>query len=152
VSQSKIPAGNRLIPLSDACLAALREWRNRFGPEFSDWVFPNPTDPRKHRLEPRPRWIAVLNAAKIPYRRIYDLRATFASRLLAAGISPLFIAYLLGHSSTTILPTYAKLADEYRRGAIQKLNDLRSHYCDLDMEEILNELRKSNSPRSQVPE
>jgi site-specific recombinase XerD len=56
---------------------------------------------------------------------MYDLRAVFATRLLAAGVPQLSIAYLLGHSSTSILPTYAKAGIEFRRDAIEKLQALR---------------------------
>jgi hypothetical protein len=36
-----------------------------------------------------------------------------------------FVAQMLGHSTTTILPSYAKAIDEYRRDAIRKLDELR---------------------------
>jgi integrase len=121
VKQSKTAAGERLIPLTSRCLAELHSWKARVGPEFSQWVFPNFRNPQNHLLDPRQSWINALATAGITYRRMYDLRATFASRLSAAGVSALFIAGLLGHSSTSILPTYAKVANEYRRGAIQKL-------------------------------
>jgi hypothetical protein len=32
---------------------------------------------------------------------------------------------MLGHSTTSILPSYAKAIDEYRRDAIRKLDELR---------------------------
>ena len=125
VRASKTPSGERLVPLSERCLKALLFWREHTVAAGSAWVFPSPRDSTKHLREPRRDWILALKAACIPYRRIYDLRATFASRMLAAGESPLFIAYLLGHSSTSILPIYARLADEYRRGAILKLEQFR---------------------------
>jgi Phage integrase family len=56
---------------------------------------------------------------------IYHLRHTFASRLSAAGLSDLFVAQMMGHSTPSILQTYARVIDEYRRSAIQKLEGLR---------------------------
>jgi integrase len=56
---------------------------------------------------------------------IYNLRHTFASRLSATGLSDFFVAQMMGHSTPSILQTYAKVIDEYRRSAIQKLEDLR---------------------------
>jgi integrase len=53
------------------------------------------------------------------------LRHTFASRLSATGLSDLFVAQMMGHSTPSILQTYAKVIDEYRRSAIQKLEELR---------------------------
>jgi integrase len=82
----------------------------------------------------RKTWARALKTAKVATRPIYDLRATFASRLSAAGEPDNFVAGMLGHSSTTsisILPIYAKVVDEFLRGAIQKLETLRnSHSSD----------------------
>jgi site-specific recombinase XerD len=62
------------------------------------------------------------------YFWINDLRHTLASRLTHAGVSPLFVAQLIGHSGIAILSTYARAIDEYRRDAIHKLEALRSHH------------------------
>jgi len=35
---------------------------------------------------------------------------------------------MMGHSTPSILQTYAKLIDEYRRNAIRKLEDLRKEH------------------------
>ena len=56
------------------------------------------------------------------------LRHTLASRLTQAGVSPIFVAPLIGHSSTNILSTYARAIDEYRRDAIHKLETLRGDH------------------------
>jgi hypothetical protein len=48
--------------------------------------------------------------------------------LTQAGVSPLFVAQIMqiiGHSGTSILSTYARAIDEYRRDAIHKLETLR---------------------------
>jgi integrase len=56
---------------------------------------------------------------------VYDLRATFATRANAASATALTLAQLLGHSSTSILPTYAKALDENTRAIISRLDALR---------------------------
>jgi integrase len=48
-----------------------------------------------------------------------------ASRLTAAGVSPLTIARMLGHSSTQIVPRYAQVMDQNRLDAMKKLEDLK---------------------------
>lgn len=63
--------------------------------------------------------------ASLQHFPIYCLRATFASRLSAVGVPDTFVAQMLGHSTTSILPNYAKAIDEYRRDAIRKLDQLR---------------------------
>src|SRR6266566_1621289 len=91
-------------------------------------------NPSVHLKSVRKTWARALKTAKLELRPIYDLRATFASRLSAAGEPDNFVAGMLGHSSTTsisILPIYAKVVDEFLRGAIQKLETLRnSHSSD----------------------
>ena len=54
---------------------------------------------------------------------------TLATRFIHAGVSPVFVAQIIGHSgSTNILSTYARAIDEYRRDAIHKLENLRSDH------------------------
>jgi integrase len=67
-----------------------------------------------------------LKSAGIPYFPIYYLRHTFASRLTAAGVSPVTIAQMLGHSSTQIVPRYAQVLDQNRLDAMKKLEELHS--------------------------
>ncbi len=126
VRQSKTPTGVRNVPISSRCKLELLAWRELFGPGFSPWIFPNLRRPTQPLKDVRKSWAKALKDAGIPYFWIYDLRHTFASRLTQAGVSPLFVAQILGHSSTSILSTYAKAVDEYRRDAISKLEALRS--------------------------
>jgi integrase len=103
----------------------LQKWRTMLGPEFSEYVFANPQQPETHLGSVRRAWPAALKAAGLEYFWLYDLRHTFASRLTAAGVSPLFVAQIMGHSSPNILQTYAKAIDEFRRSAIAKLESFR---------------------------
>lgn len=107
----------------------LQKWRNRLGPEFSLYVFANPQRPQTHRRSVRSSWPSTLKAVAMPYFWLYDLRHTFASRLTEAGVSPIFVAQIMGHSSPSILQTYAKAIDEYRRSAISKLEALREMHA-----------------------
>src|SRR5579864_7295070 len=125
VRESKTQAGIRNLPLSARCKAELLAWRNRLGPEFSPYVFPNMRNPQQPLKDIRRSWVKALKLAGIPYFWFYNLRHTFASRLSAAGVSDLFVAQMIGHSSPTIVQTYAKAIDEYRRDAIRKLESLR---------------------------
>jgi integrase len=121
VNVSKTAAGERVIPLTERSIRELRNWRSKFGPEFSHWVFANPREPKKHLTDIRFAWRGALVRAGLPYRRLYDLRAVFASRLSAAGQSSTLIAGLLGHASTAIVPTYAKVTTDFHRWAITQL-------------------------------
>jgi integrase len=96
VRDSKTLAGRRSVPLSELCSAEMLRWKNLMGPEFSDWVFPNPKTPSKPLKSVRTTWFTALKNAGLPMRfPIYNLRHSFATRLSAAGASPLTIADLL---------------------------------------------------------
>jgi len=112
--------------MSCRCKAELSHWRNLSGPDFSRYVFPNMKNPAKPLKDLRRSWANALKKAGIPYLWLNDLRATLASRLSQAGVSPIFVAQMMGHASTSILSTYARAIDEYRRDAIRKLEKLRS--------------------------
>jgi integrase len=125
VDESKTKAGERTIPISARCKIELLRWRKLLGPEFSSYVFPNMRDPSKPLKDVRRSWAKALRDAGLQYFWIYDLRHTLASRLTQAGVSPLFVAQIIGHAGTSILSTYVRAVDEYRRDAIHKLEKLR---------------------------
>lgn len=126
VEKSKTLSGVRSVPLSVRCKAELLRWRNLVGPDFSEWVFPDFSN-RRHPLQGggRKAWATTLKKAGLPLFPIYNLRHTFASRLTAAGVSPLTIASMLGHSSTQIVPRYALVLDQNRIDAMRKLEALK---------------------------
>jgi integrase len=98
VRESKTIAGERSIPMSDRCKAELSRWQNFLGPDFSDYVFPSIHDPKKPLKDLRRSWANTLKKAGIEYFWLYDLRHTVASRLSRAGVSPIFVAQIIGHS------------------------------------------------------
>jgi integrase len=111
VRQSKTIAGQRIVPISSRCNAELLRWQALFGPNFSEYVFPKPGHPETHLRDVRAAWTNALLAAGLEHFWIYDLRHTFASRVTQAGVSPIFLAQIMGHSSPSILQTYAKAID-----------------------------------------
>jgi integrase len=128
VRESKTRAGERTIPISGRCKTELLRWRSLRGPEYSPFVFPSMHDPSKPLKDLRRSWAKALKDGGLQYFWLYDLRHTLASRLTQAGVSPIFVAQLIGHSSTSILSTYARFIDEYRRDAIHKLETLRGDH------------------------
>lgn len=118
-------APRRVLEFLVCATPELVRWREQLGPEFSEYVFANPQRPETHLRDVRRAWPEALTAAGLEYFWLYDLRHTFASRLTAAGVSPLFVAQIMGHSNTSILQTYAKAIDEFRRSAISKLESFR---------------------------
>jgi len=129
IRQSKTLAGIRTIPMGLRCKAELMRWRELLGPEFSEYVFANPQRPQIHLGDVRRAWPKALKAAGLKFFWLYDLRHTFASRLTEAGVSPIFVAQIMGHSSPNILQTYAKANNEFRRAAICSLEAHRETQC-----------------------
>lgn len=126
INQSKTLGGIQTVPMSGRCRVELQRWRRQLGPEFSEYVFANPQHPAIPLGDVRKAWSEALKAAGLEYFWLYDLRHTFASRLTEAGVSPLFVAQIMGHSSPSIQQTYVKAIDESRRSAISKLEALRA--------------------------
>jgi integrase len=124
VHDSKTLAGRREVPLSAFCKEELLRWKKLTGPDFSPYIFFNPSRPGTYLRAVRKVWASALKNAKINYFRIYDLRATFSSRLSAAGVPDVFVSQMMGHAGG-LLQTYSKAIVEYRRDAIHKLEELR---------------------------
>ncbi len=72
-----------------------------------------------HNLRAR-HWKAALRAAGLEYRRPYDLRHTYATFSIAAGVSLFALARRMGTSLQMIDQTYGHLApdaDDYELGS-----------------------------------
>jgi len=127
VRSSKSAAGLRTVWLTNHCRETLLSWREMFGPTLSEFVFPSPQNPASHFVDYKRAWKNAVTAAGLNDRRTYDCRATFATRVNShCHASALSVAQLLGHASTTILPTYVKPLDANTKEIIQTLDQARS--------------------------
>ena len=77
-------------------------------------------------------WAKTLRNAGLNFFVIYNLRHSCASRMSAAGVSDLFVAQMIGHSTPSILQKYSKAIDEYRRDAVRKLENMRAEHARQD--------------------
>jgi integrase len=103
----------RTVRLNSRALAALQRQRSHTqitgGLVFHDprhgtgWV-----DERAFR---RSFWTPVLKVLGIRYRRPYNMRHSYATAMLMAGMTPAFCAKQLGHSVEMFLRTYSKWLD-----------------------------------------
>jgi integrase len=71
----------------------------------------------------RTEWDAARTACKLKHIHWHDLRHTFASWLVQAGVSLLEIKDLMGHSTVKVTERYAHLAPNSTTAAIAKLGD-----------------------------
>lgn len=85
----------------------------------SDLVFPSSAGTRLDNVQTA--WEAVLKAASVSGFRFHDLRHTFASRLVMAGVDLNTVRELLGHSDLKMTLRYAHLSPDHRRAAVDRL-------------------------------
>lgn len=107
----------RHIPLNSEASAVLKAWRKQ-NPK-SDLVFPSHSGTRLDNI--RRSWAGVLKGAKIKDFRWHDLRHTFASNLVMAGVDLNVVRELLGHTDIKMTLRYAHLRRSIKEEAVEKL-------------------------------
>lgn len=121
IKYPKTEASMRAVPLQARALAALDALP---GDGRGDLVFPASDGGHfdLHNFRNR-HWQPAQEAVGIdPFRRIYDLRHTFATFALRAGISTFDLSRYMGTSLTMIDRHYGHLARDGREHAIQLLD------------------------------
>jgi len=83
-------------------------------------VFPNSEDKADLRWAEK-TFPAAVTAARIDDFRLHDLRHTFASRLVMAGVDLLTVMQLGGWKSLAMVQRYAHLSSGHRQTAIERL-------------------------------
>jgi len=105
----------RHIPLNKEALSVLKAWRGdlvRVG-----FVFPAKDAGRLDNV--KKSWDGVLKLAKVENFRWHDLRHTFASKLVMAGVALNTVRELLGHSDIAMTLRYAHLAPDTKAAAVE---------------------------------
>jgi integrase len=68
----------------------------------------------------------AVQLAGIPPIRFHDLRHSFATRLVQAGVDIITVQHLLGHAKISMTARYAHSPDKARTAAVQRLDELFS--------------------------
>ena len=87
----------------------------------------------------------------MPFRRIYDLRHTFATFALRAGISTFDLSRYMGASLTMIDRHYGHLARDGREHAIRLLDNLDMPRVDVRGRAVDSEPVESRHPGQREP-
>lgn len=113
----KSDAGYRTIPVDQWVLDGLAAHLARFGEGVDALVVHRDGEPRS-RQNMSAAWVITRKAAGLPDTTFHALRHTFASTLLANGISVKAVSKWLGHSDAAVtLGTYAHvMPDDDERG------------------------------------
>jgi integrase len=126
--EPKTVRSRRRIPLSASMVSALQKHRS-FQAQENDrhidlnLVFPSargtPVQPRNLRNR---HFFPILEKAGLERFRLYDLRHTMATLMLAAGENPKVVSERLGHASIVItLDTYSHVLPTLQREATDRL-------------------------------
>jgi integrase len=105
-----------VLPLRNDAVAVLRDWRAQTS--GNGLVFPSPVT-GKQLDSVKTAWRNLMTAADIQGFRFHDLRHTFASWLVMAGVSLFTVQKLMTHSSAEMTQVYAHLSDDHLRQAIE---------------------------------
>lgn len=103
---TKTKAGIRDIKLLPLALEALQSQKQHSMLHPSECIFLNPrTEEPWSGDQPirKTLWTHALKRAGVRYRRPYQTRHTYASMMLSAGESPLWVAQQMGHSDWTMI-------------------------------------------------
>jgi integrase len=131
--EPKTARSRRSIPLCASTVRALSEHRRKqgeerlkLGPDYqqNDLVFATPEGgPLAPRNLKRRHFRPILERANLPLDfRLYDLRHSCATLLLAAGEHPKVVSERLGHATVTLtLDVYSHVLPTMQEGASQKL-------------------------------
>jgi integrase len=100
--------GYRNIPLSDEAKDLLAEISDQTGSE--SWVFPNSVGGPLRDI--RKTWLELIELAGLKDVRVHDLRHSYASAAISAGVSLFEVGKILGHRCQETTARYAHLTDD----------------------------------------
>lgn len=109
---------SRFIPLNETVAGALSAWKDQSF-DTTGRVFPAEDGGRLDNI--KTAWKGVLSKASIKKFRWHDLRHTFASYLVMAGVDLSTVRELMGHADFQMTLRYAHLAPEHKSSAVAKL-------------------------------
>ena len=119
---------DRVIPMNDEVREVLRKLPRHIR---SPYVFPSIADPEGNAYNDVKRsFTSAVKRSRIEHVRFHDLRHTFASHLVMAGVDIRTVQTLLGHKDISTTMRYAHLAPDHLKGAVERLDFSDGHHMD----------------------
>lgn len=109
---------SRYISINDELLDTLIKWKKQTPSD--SYAFPGKNGKRLDNI--KKSWENLLVRAKIEGFRWHDIRHTFASNLVMAGISLYQVRDILGHSDFSMTQRYAHLSQDSKAAAVAVLS------------------------------
>lgn len=109
----------RHLPINQQALDVLSAWKAQ-ATETTGYVFPG-RKPGERLDDVKKAWASIVKAAKLLNFRFHDLRHSFASSLVMAGVDLNTVRDLLGHADLKMTLRYSHLAPEHKAAAVAKL-------------------------------
>lgn len=117
----------RYMPINDTLLTVLSGYRIRTSGTRKEagYLFPamdGMKTQKPHIVSIQRKFHLVREKTRVENFRLYDLRHTFASKLVMKGVSLYTVAELLGHSDVSMTTIYAHLSPEHLLDTVNLLN------------------------------
>ncbi len=106
------------VPINDELMAVLKSLRSKAG--GNEYVFTNPTTGTCYK-DPKRSFHSACTAAEIIGLRFHDLRHSFITREIQAGVQSQIIMSITGHTTEKTFRRYAHPQQEDRLRAVQLL-------------------------------
>jgi len=119
IYNGKTEQSDRRIPMNDTVFKMLSDLRQQ---QSSGFVFPSTRKKGEQLRDPKVGFTKAIRLAGIPHLRFHDLRHTFATRLVRAGVDLVTVQHLLGHSTINMTTRYAHSLADDKMAAVRRLD------------------------------
>lgn len=127
IINAKTVSGDRVVPMNDTACRVLTDLATK---RTSEFAFPSSRRVGERLVDLKKGFKKTVQIAGIPHIRFHDLRHTFATRLVQAGVDLITVRQLLGHARITMTVRYAHSPTEARIAAVMRLDAQESVQSD----------------------